>query len=88
MDAFITKLNTQIINPLIILFFAVALLVFVWGLVGFVGKAGDADALETAKKHVVYGLIGMFIMVSAFSIIRIVLNTFGIDSSKIDSIEK
>lgn len=88
MDAFITKLNTNIVNPLILLLFAVALLVFIWGLVGFVGKAGDEDALVVAKRHVIYGLIGMFIMVSAFGIIRVVLNTFGIDTTNITNIEK
>ena len=88
MDAFITSLNTNIVNPFIILLFAVALLVFIWGLVGFVGNAGDEEALTVAKRHVIYGLIGMFIMVSAFGIIRIILNTFGIDTANITNIEK
>jgi len=88
MDAFITALNENIINPFIVLLFSVALLVFIWGLVQFVRNAGDAEALETAKKHVIYGLIGMFIMVSAFGIIRIILGTFGIDQSNVSSLQK
>jgi len=88
MDAFITKLNTNIVNPLILLLFAVASLVFILGLVGFVGKAGDEEALTVAKRHVVYGLIGMFIMVSAFAIISLILNTFGIDTTNVTGIEK
>jgi len=88
MDAFISALNTNIINPFIILLFSVALLVFIWGLVQFVRNAGEADALETAKRHVIYGLIGMFIMVSAFGIIRIILNTFGIDQTNVSNIQK
>lgn len=88
MDAIITAVNVNIVNPLIILMFAVALIVFLWGVVQYVAKGGDDKAIETARMHVVYGLIGMFIMVSAFGLIRIVLGTFGISKTNIDKIEK
>jgi len=88
MNAIISAINENIINPLIILMFAVALIVFLWGVLQYVAKAGDSSAIETARMHILYGILGMFIMVSAFGIIRIVTGTFGIDEAPLDQIEK
>ena len=89
MDKFIVAISKHIINPLIILLFAIAILVFLWGLVSFMANADNAEAQETAKRHVMYGIFGIFIMISAFGIIYIVTKTFGIDTSKnLDTLNK
>ncbi len=89
LDKIISAISTEILNPIIILMFAVALLVFLWGLVQFIRKANEADALETAKRHVMYGLIGMAIMISAFGILKLITGTFGINTSNtLDAVEK
>ena len=74
----ISKINQLIINPIIILAFAVALLVFFWGLVQFImSETADAKRKDGSKK-IIYGLLGMFVMISAYGIIRLILDTFGI----------
>lgn len=72
------KVNEVILNPLITLAFAVALVYFLYGVFQFIKDADDSDAREQGKQHILWGLVGMFIMISVFGIIRIVLNTFGI----------
>jgi len=79
LTAFLFKVNEVIVNPLIVLMFVVALLVFFWGLVEFIYKAGSDDGREVGKRHIIYGIIGMFVMVSVYGIIRLILNTFGIN---------
>ncbi|MEK7194349.1 MAG: hypothetical protein AAB660_01505 [Patescibacteria group bacterium] len=75
---FLNKVNVAIINPLIILVFAIAVLVFFFGIFQFISKAGESTEREKGKQKIIYGLIGMFIMFSAYGLIRIVLGTFGV----------
>lgn len=75
------RVNAAIINPTILLLFAVATVVFVWGLVQFVSSAETDDGRETGKRKILWGLIGMFIMFSALGIIQLVLNTFGVPTT-------
>ncbi len=76
----ISKINTMILNPVIILFFAVALVYFVFGVLQYLFAAkSDPAAIQTGARHMGWGLFGMFVMVSVFSFLRIILNTFPVD---------
>lgn len=77
-NSLLGKINEFILNPIIILLFVVALVVFFWGLVEFIYKAGSEDGRETGKRNMIWGIVGMVVMVSVYGIIRLVLNTFGI----------
>jgi len=76
----LNKINEVIINPLILLLFALATVVFVWGIIGFLASTGSDDGREKGKRHMLWGLIGMVIMVSVYGIIRFALSTFGIET--------
>ncbi len=73
-EQFIGKLATIVVNPLIKLLFAAALIVFLWGIFGYIKDANNSEARETGKNHIIWGLVGMLIMVSVFSIIEIALD--------------
>ena len=75
---FLNNINQFILNPLILLAFAVALLVFFWGIVEFIASQTADGKREEGKKKIFWGLFGMFIMVSAYGLINLVLGTFGI----------
>ena len=65
-----------IINPLLALIFAAGLLVFVYGIVEFLwGLSNETDAKNTGKKHMFWGVVGMFVMVAAYAIIAIIKNS-------------
>lgn len=77
-NSIIFRINDVILNPIITLLFALALVMFLWGVFQYVVMQ-DSDAMhEQGRNHMFWGLIGMFIMFSVFAIIRIVLGTFGI----------
>lgn len=61
--------------------FAVALLVFVYGIFEFISSETADGKRDQGKKKILYGVIGMFIMFSAYGIIRLILNTFGIQAT-------
>ncbi|MDQ3089528.1 MAG: hypothetical protein M3Q24_00025 [bacterium] len=79
---FLNKINQFIINPIILLVFAVAFLIFFYGIFEFIRGAGEMSrARDDGKKKIWYGLLGMFIMFSAYGIIRIILNTIGLNNT-------
>lgn len=68
-----------VINPIILLIFSVGFLVFIWGLFEFMQNVETGGENKEGKNHMVYGIIGMFIMVSVGSIISLVDDTFGLN---------
>ncbi len=76
-DEFITKVSDAIFNPLVILLFAGALLVFLWGVFQFVYAGGESKDREDGKRHLLYGVIGMTIMAAAYAIMEIIGATAG-----------
>lgn len=88
MPALIGAINDVLINPIIGFLFAVALVYFFWGLIKFLAQRGTSDeAVTTGKKHMVWGIVGMFIMVSVFGIINFITKSLGekgIDPTQIE----
>jgi len=72
------KIATLIINPIIVLGFVVATIVFFYGVIGLISKSDGSD-LAKHKSNVTYGVIGLFIMFSVYGILKVVTSTFGID---------
>ncbi|OHA91206.1 MAG: hypothetical protein A2758_01900 [Candidatus Zambryskibacteria bacterium RIFCSPHIGHO2_01_FULL_49_18] len=73
----LVRLFIDLINPLITILVALALLVFFKGLVGFIAKSGDAKTHAEGRSLMIWGLIGLFVMVSIFGILRFAFNEFG-----------
>lgn len=73
----IEKLNDLILNPLITLLFAVALGYFLFGLLRFIQNQDDANAQEEGKRHMVWGVIGIFLMVAVYGILNLIGTTVG-----------
>jgi uncharacterized membrane protein YidH (DUF202 family) len=75
-DTLVRKVSLVIINPLIILLFTVALMYFMWGIVQFL-RADSEEAKSEGKKHMIYAIIGLFIMIATYSIMQIIINSIG-----------
>ena len=72
-------ITTLIIQPIISLLFAAGFLIFMWGMVVFIANPNDSTKKVTGQKHMIYGIIGLLIMVSIWGIVGIVTDTLGID---------
>ena len=70
----LAKISDQILNPLIGLIIAVALMIFIWGVIEFIAGAANDEKRVKGKQHMVWGIIGLFIMVSVFGIMQILVN--------------
>lgn len=70
--------NRAIINPALLLMFALGTLVFVFGVVEFMwGLSEDTEHKEDGKRHMLWGLIGLFIMIAAWSILKLIAYSVG-----------
>lgn len=78
------RINEQVINPLIMVLFSVAFVRFVIGLFTFFhaksGNGGD-ESIEQGKRHLMWGIVGMAIMVSVFGIMSFMTNTLGVKNA-------
>lgn len=68
-----------LIYPAILVVFAAGFFLFVYGLVEFLWKLNEGGDNKEGKQHMIWGIVGMFIMVSVYGILSLVTNTFGID---------
>jgi uncharacterized membrane protein YidH (DUF202 family) len=77
MDAsdLVQKIAVTFINPIITLLVAGGVLLFLFGVVEFIQGAESDTARDTGKRHMMWGLIGIFIMVSAFAILKVFSET-------------
>ncbi len=75
-------LNTvrNLIDQLIPLALAAALLAFFWGLIKYIWSSGDGEGKEKGRSIMVAGIVGLFLMVSIWGIVGIIANTFGVQT--------
>jgi hypothetical protein len=78
LDGVLAKIADKIVNPLIRAIFALAMIWFFWGVLQFIRGAGDESARSIGKQHMIWGVVGMAIMVSAFAIIQIATGQIGV----------
>ena len=74
----INKIIELIVNPAIYVLFSLGLLVFVYGVVEFMMNLSKGADTKEGKSHMLWGIVGMFIMVSVFGIIHLLSSTFGL----------
>jgi len=77
-DSFLTNVNTEIINPLIKLLFALALTYFLWGCLEFFLNQENEEKKTAGKSHMLWGVIGITIMMGVFVIMNMIIRTFNI----------
>ncbi len=72
------RFTGDILNMLIPIMIALALVAFFWGLVRYVWSGGESH--DQGRNVMIAGLVALFVMVSVWGIIRLAQNTLGINS--------
>ena len=71
----LARINEYIVNPLIYLLIGVGIVVFLFGLVEFISGADNPEGRENGRRHLLWGIVGLFIIFSVFAFINIIQNT-------------
>ncbi|MFA7252282.1 MAG: hypothetical protein WC027_00255 [Candidatus Paceibacterota bacterium] len=64
-------------NPLVTLMLGVAVVYFLYGVFVFVRNAESPEKRKEGGMHILFGALGLFIMISAYGIINLILGTMG-----------
>ena len=75
------SINKTVLNPLIQFAFIVAFVFFIWGVMQFIRNANNPEGRKKGQDHMVWGVIGLVIMLGVYGIINILINTFGLSKS-------
>jgi hypothetical protein len=75
----IGKFNQYFLNPVLAVMFAGVLLYFAIGVVVYLLglSRGDLDARDWGRRHLIYGLVGLFVMTAAWSILKLLATVVG-----------
>ncbi|MFA6257002.1 MAG: hypothetical protein WCT29_01705 [Candidatus Paceibacterota bacterium] len=84
LDSFIGKVNSEIINPLILFLFALAIVFFLYGILEFLMNQESEEAKSTGRNHMIWGILGITIMLGVWTIMNIILNTLNINYVDVD----
>ncbi len=77
-DGFLTRIEVALVFPLVSLLLGIAFLVFLFGVFEYIkGSANESDR-AVGQRHMLFGIIGMIVMLSAVAILSIARNTFGV----------
>ena len=77
-DGLVTDIGS-IVNKIIPIVFALALLGFFWGLVMYI--FGKEDNKDQAKKTMIWGVVALFIMASVWGLVKFIGDAVGVGTN-------
>lgn len=81
LEAILTDL-VGFINFLVPIIFAIAFIVFIWGVFRyFIQGAASEEQRDKGKQFVVWSLVGFFLMLSIWGIVNLLTNTLSFDDN-------
>jgi len=73
---------TRIINDSVIpLVFALAVVMFIWGVVQYVINSDEEAKKEKGKQYMIWGIVALTVMISVWGLVAILGATFGLDTT-------
>ena len=73
----VNKFTDLIIRPAVDVLFAAGFFLFVWGLIEFLRDMNEGSDTRRGKQHMLWGIVGMLIMISVLGILSLLNATFG-----------
>jgi uncharacterized membrane protein (GlpM family) len=70
----------KILNAIIPFLMTLGLLYFIWGVVRYVIAGGDEDKSK-GRDHIIYGLIGLSVIVGVWGLVNMITKTFGLSGN-------
>lgn len=74
-NSFVNKINDIFLKPILTLLVALSVIYFVWGLAVFISRTNEDTERQKARQHMLWGIIGLFIIFSVWGIMNIIMDT-------------
>lgn len=81
---YITCTISSTIIPFI---FAVAIVMFLWGVVQLVVNADDAEKKEKGRSFMIWGIIALTVMVGVWGLVKVLGATFNLNTSVLPQVK-
>lgn len=78
LQSLLCKFN-ELLGALLPFLIAIGVVVFVWGVIQFV-ISSDEEAKTKGRDRIIYGIIGLVVIVGLWGLVRLVTNTFGLNN--------
>ena len=82
-DSILTRITT-ILSTVIPILIVIAVIYFIWSVIQYT-LSSDEEAKAGARKGIITGLIGLFIILSFWGIAGVIQRTFGVAGNKINT---
>ena len=76
----IFALAESILGKLAPMLVAIAVIILLVAILGYIKAGGDEDKKKTYKDLMIYGIIGLFVMVSVWGLVSILSGTFNLNN--------
>lgn len=76
-EKLLQNILSNIVNPIVTLMVGIAVIYFLWGVFQFIRNADSSDERKKGGMNMLWGAIGLFIMVTAYGIVNLILGTIG-----------
>lgn len=80
-ESIISLIINSILNPVVALIIGLAVVYFMWGVIKYVNR-GHEDVGE-AVKMMTYGIVAIFVMVSVWGLVHLLINTFDLTNTPV-----
>jgi fumarate reductase subunit D len=72
-----------LLNQIIPILLIIGTIVFLWGVIMFLTAGADEEKRANARSLMIYGLIGLFVMVAVWGIVNVLVGFFGVGGTGI-----
>ena len=79
LNSFLCKI-AELLNAVIPVLIALAVVFFVWGVVTYV-VSSEEEAKKKGRERMIWGIIGLVVIVGMWGLVRLVTNTFGLNNA-------
>ena len=70
----INKIKTEVLYPVFGFFLVLGTVMFLWGVIEFIANADNDEKRSVGKRHMIWGILGLAIMISVGGLIQILIN--------------
>ncbi len=73
----------NLVNQIIPILLIIGTIVFLWGVILYLTAGADEEKRANARSLMIYGLVGLFVMVAVWGIVNVLVGFFGVEGGTI-----
>lgn len=82
------SLFLKLLNSIIPLLVALAIVFFIWGVIQYVINPASSEEREKGQQYMIWGIVGIFCIVSIWGLVALLTGTFGISTIVIPQLQQ